>query len=442
MKSIILFIFILSFICLSADFYTEYIDSLENAFSQKDIEKMLNLSNVIIEYDSSRAEGFYYKAYAYYLSNMHSNADDIINMSMERERNIENIYLKLLIARKLNAPDYNVLINRAYDDFPMDYRIWDLKSAYFYNKGKEDSALIYALRVIKESPSHENALYRAGAILYNNGKYNDALNIATELVRYHNESIYKLMLGKLYMKLNRYNDASAIFNTLVRTDMIYSGLKYLSYAQYQSGSIDSCIEILFKMRKIFPDSLYPIENLTALLSLTGNESIADSLHGDFEHISILGNDLMSDIANAYFKHNMYDRASYYYSELMIDSSYKSKPAVQTFFYTSQYAKSLELLNRYRDTSDTSLAVFVNRFKGNNYFSLGNYAEAELYFSNALQLSPSDTLLMFNLANSYYMNRKDALLREMIDSIAQDKPEFSQYLRGTFIPAEADTLNQE
>lgn len=442
MKIITLFIFIFSFIFVSADFYTQYIDSLENAFSDKNIEKMLNLSNVIIKYDSSRAEGYYYKAYAYYLSNMHSNADDIIDMSLERERNIENTYLKLLIARKLNEPDYNIMIDRAYNDFPMDYRIWDMKSAYFYNTGKEDSALIYALRVIRESPSHENALYRAGVILYNNGKYNDALNIFTELVRYHNESIYKMMLGKLYMKLKRYNDASAIFSTLVRTDMIYSGLKYLSYSQYQSGSIDSCIQILFKMKKIFPDSIYPVENLTALLSITGNELIADSLYGDFEHIALLGNDLMSDIANAYFKNNMYDRASHYFSELMIDSSYKSKPAVQTFFYTSQYAKSLDLLNRYSNTSDTSLAVFVNRFKGNNYFSLGNYAEAELYFSNALRLSPSDTLLMFNLINTYYMNRKDALIKEMIDSIAQNRPEFAQYLRATFVPAEADTLNQE
>lgn len=442
MKYIIFILITLIAVSLYADFYTDYIDSLEIAFSEQQIERMLNLSNVIIEYDSARAEGYYYKAYAYYLSDIYNNADDIINMSLEREKNEENTYLKLLISRKLNAQDYSSMLNEAYADFPMDYRIWDLKSSLFYSNSMPDSSLFYALSVIKRIPSHENSLYRASVILYNKKAYSKAYDITAKLIQYHSKSMYKLLMGKIYLKLGKYNAASDIFSILSKTDMVYSGLKYLSYTQYESGNLDSCIHVLYHMRQIFPDSLYPIDNLAAMLSLTGNNDIADTLYSHFEEITLLGNRVMGVIADAYFKHDMYDKAGYYYNEIMNDTSFLSKSAVQAFFYTQQYSRSLDMLSRYHSEEDTSLAVFINSYKGNNYFSLGNYLEAEIHYNNALMLDPSDTVLMFNLANTYYMNRKDALLQEMIDSISIAKPEFGHHLKNTFIPQEEDSLTEE
>ena len=193
MKKILLIISILCVVLLNAEIYDDYMDSLETAFSENNIQKMLNISNVLIDYDSSKAEGFYYKAYAYYLSNLNKNALSFVNMSISRNMNVENEYLKLLINRKLKKSDFIQDINKAIIKYPLDIRYLNLKSSVFISLNKLDSALCYSLKTLKCDPRNEEAMYRASIILYNRKSYNESTNLLKDLFVMYPDKKYSLL---------------------------------------------------------------------------------------------------------------------------------------------------------------------------------------------------------------------------------------------------------
>ncbi len=438
MKWILILILIILVSPIYADMYSNYLDSLETAFSEGKTEQMLNLSNLIIDIDSSRAEGFYYKSYAYYINGIYDNALNIIESAISREDDIESRYLRLLIMDKINHPDYSTYLNKVYAENCSEIRLKELKSAYFYSINKMDSSLYYALNTIKGDPKHEYALYRAGVIFYNNKNYEKAEKILAQLVKYYNKNPYMMLLGKTYSKNKKYSAASSVFNSLIETSLNYRAYSNLSYTLYQSGKTDSCVSALMRMRQIYPDSVFIYQNMISIEQATGNSLILDTFDMHRELIFTFNDNIIEQIADAMFRHDYYERANAYYNELSLNENFTSRTSVQSYFFDGQYDKSLEMLSRMPSDSDTAMMIFINSFIGSNYYKLGNYFEAEMYFKNAYELNPLDTMMAFNLANTYYLNRKDLILRSFLDSLALISKSFSDKMIYNFFPEIIDS----
>ena len=434
MKRLLIIIPILFAMILSAEIYDDYMDSLETAFSENNIQKMLNISNVLIDYDSSKAEGFYYKAYAYYLSNLNKNALSFVDMSIARNMNAENEYLKLLINRKLKKSNIIQDINKAIIKYPMDSRYLNLKSSIFLGINKTDSALYYSLKVLKHDHRNEDALYRAGVLLYNRKSYSESANLLKDLFVMFPNKKYSLLLSKTYMKLGKYKESAGIASSLIGTELNYDAFKLLSYNLFKKSKFDSCSCILMKMRIIYPDSSYPYTNLGLVYSNIDKNSIKDTLINYSDNIFKIGNNQTQYIGDVFYKHKQYEYANIFYNHLAEDSTFYSSQSVQSMFLEKQYDKSLKILNNASYIKDTSDILFISKFSGINYYCLKNYSDAEPHFKIAYELSPLDTAIIFNLSNTYYMNHKDASLMELLDSVAISNKDFSEKLFKVFFPS--------
>lgn len=434
MKKILLIISILCVVLLNAEIYDDYMDSLETAFSENNIQKMLNISNVLIDYDSSKAEGFYYKAYAYYLSNLNKNALSFVNMSISRNMNVENEYLKLLINRKLKKSDFIQDINKAIIKYPLDIRYLNLKSSVFISLNKLDSALCYSLKTLKCDPRNEEAMYRASIILYNRKSYNESTNLLKDLFVMYPDKKYSLLLSKAYMKLGKHSKAVAIAASLIGTEFNYDAFKLLTYNLFKKSKFDSCSCILMKMRIIYPDSSYPYTNLGNIYAYNNKTMISDTLINYSANILKTNKNAIQCIGDAFYKNKQYKYANIFYSHLAEDSTFYSNQSVQSMFLESQYDKSLKILSNASSITDTSEILFISKFSGINHYSLGSFTDAEPHFKKAYDLSPLDTAIIFNLSNTFYMNHKDASLMGLLDSVAITNKEFSEKLFKIFFPS--------
>ncbi|HET9252048.1 MAG TPA: tetratricopeptide repeat protein [Candidatus Eisenbacteria bacterium] len=128
-------------------------------------------------------------------------------------------------------------------------------SEYYEDRGDQDSALVYAEAALAAEPTNHRYWVRAGTILYNLGRHEEAIARLTEAIRrgsrraeaYNN-------LGLSFMRTNRPSLAIPHFRSAVAADSTRPDYpQNLGVALFQSGQVDSAREVWTAVLERWPD---------------------------------------------------------------------------------------------------------------------------------------------------------------------------------------------
>jgi tetratricopeptide (TPR) repeat protein len=131
-------------------------------------------------------------------------------------------------------------------------------SEHYEDRGEHDSALVYAEGALEVEPTNHRYWVRAGTILYNLGRYEEAIARLEEAIRRgstraeaHNN------LGLSYMRTKRPERAVREFRVAVAGDATRPDYgQNLGVALFQSGQVDSAREVWTRVLARWPD--YPL----------------------------------------------------------------------------------------------------------------------------------------------------------------------------------------
>ncbi len=433
MKKIILIsLFIIITISIySQNIYDSYLDSINYYYEQNDYPEIMRISSLLINTDTTRYEGFYYKALAYYKLNNLEKANKYCKKSLELTPSMENTYLHLLILKKSDNSQYLNHINNALYKFPGREEFLKLKAIYFANHNTLDSAYIYAQQVLVNKNNDEECLFIKAKYLDSVNDYKNSLNIYKTLASF-NKKKYYYELGIAYTNNNMFTNAISMYKKLINSKYDYKAKINIADCYYSLKKYDSTKIYLKMLINNYNDSIKPYTNLIAIYEKTKNDSIINflKLHNPIEKNILI--QVYDNIGSVLYMENKYEDASYFYKEILRnDSLYFSKNATMTFLSNNQFEDVINILNNYKinDKND----IFLYKYRGIAYFKLKDYKKSEINFKNAYNIIPKDTVIIFNYCNTLYVNHKDGELLGIIDSIKLWNPDFSNKLMNTFFP---------
>ena len=131
-------------------------------------------------------------------------------------------------------------------------------SEYYEDRSLQDSALVYAEAALQAEPTNHRYWVRAGTILYNLGRHEEAIARFEEAIRrgskrpeaYNN-------LGLSYMRTNRPERAIPLFRFAASADSTRPDYpQNLGVALFRSGQVDSAREVWTAVLERWPD--YPL----------------------------------------------------------------------------------------------------------------------------------------------------------------------------------------
>jgi len=410
------------------DSYDTYLDSLEQAVDNNSVERILDYSDILIESNPGRYEGYYYKAFAYYKNNDLDAAARFCSQSIDIEDTPENRYLMLLV-KEAEGRDIGPFISKCISDFPSDMRFVNSKAAYFYKKARYDSAFHYYNTVLRNEPYNESALLHTANILFIKKQYDRALDVYRQLTSQYSNEGYMYNTALTYSKLGYYDRSNEIFSDLKNSEYGYRAMKNMINNYRRMERPDSAFALSIKSINHYPDSTAGYSSALSVLSDKYDKEKADTLVSLMLKNSIEKRPLLASMGALAFNADDTDNSLPVYSRLLAQSpEFTSKTAVQTYFFAGRQDTARSLMERF-DISDDSL--FYYRFGGIIDYKAGLYESARNKFLNASKLLPGDTAIIYNLANTFYMLREDAALLQLIDSIASQNPQFSARMQSEF-----------
>ncbi len=437
---LILFSFIFSF--AQNQIYSTYLDSLENAYEIKDTLSLERFSRILTAADSSRYEGFYYLAYAKYISGRIDSAAFLSAKSVSIEKKPNNCYLHSLILKRTDNKAFPAVTGEYINAFPSDYRFANLKASYFLDKDNIDSAAVYANRVLKYAPNDENALYIMSLYFYRKDKYPEAMRNAEQLVKLNPRDPYRLILGNIYRKSGDLVRSNSIYSSLINSKYDFYARKYLSENYFKASFYDSCFACLRESAELYPESTQFYVNMLALYDKYPEQSLLEFFANKAESGAIKNGEILEAAGTQLFKDDKYDLSAYFFSRLLNSNpSYTSKEAVQSFIFSGNYEQAERVLDNMAALQSYD-SLFLYNYAGINDFKMNEYLSAQENFEKAYSISKEDTNLIYNLFNMYYLNREDGKILMIIDSIKTEFPGFSQRMMSKFFPEQSDSVKTE
>jgi len=131
-------------------------------------------------------------------------------------------------------------------------------SEYFEDRGLQDSGLVYAEAALRAEPTNPRYYVRAGTMLYNLGRYDEAIARFEEAIRRGSvRADARNNLGLSYMRTNRPERAIGEFRQAVAGDTTRPDYpQNLGVALFRSGHVDSARAVWTRVLGRWPD--YPL----------------------------------------------------------------------------------------------------------------------------------------------------------------------------------------
>lgn len=131
-------------------------------------------------------------------------------------------------------------------------------SEYYEDRGVQDSALVYAEAALRAEPTNHRYWVRAGTILYNLGRHEEAIARLEEAIRRGSKRAEAYNnLGLSYMRTNRPERAIPQFRLAVAADSTRPDYpQNLGVALFRSGRVDSARDVWTGVLARWPD--YPL----------------------------------------------------------------------------------------------------------------------------------------------------------------------------------------
>ncbi|MGE3062784.1 MAG: hypothetical protein AB7T10_04040 [bacterium] len=432
-KLIFIFILLLSlFVFAEQDFFSMYLDSMENAYNGSDAKLVEKFFNILTNYDSNRYEPYYY--FASTLHNLKQTKDAIpfIGRAVELNPVEETYYLYAKMLFEFDDKLFYQTINTALSAYPVSENLNALKLDYFNSKNMVDSAYSYALFIKKRIPNDRGALYALAKYESKMENYTLAVSYLTQLLSLKepkNEDY--LLAGKIYTASKNYIAANKSYLKLIASPYRYYSLHKLSDNYFTIESYDSTLVMLDSLVKHYPDSVSPYGKMLAVFSKTKSEALLESLFIRISKNNISDSTLLDNLSQQLFKYDKFNQAIELYERLSEKyPAYCSKEFIQSYFFIKDYESSQKILSVYPLKTKVD-SLFVFKYSGLNFFKQGKMDSSEFYFERAYLLNDKDTILIKNLANAYSINQKMIKLTELVESIKETFPVLSEALKSKY-----------
>lgn len=264
---------------------------------------------------------------------------------------------------------------------------WLFRSLTHLELDAPDEARSDLLKVINNKDSRdqyrEEALYRLGTMLLEEGSNNSAINYLNTLVldhpnsKYYNESLS--LLGESYFLVKEWSSARRVFSLLLESDYGNRGdiYKRLSTVYYNLDDFDTTVEYLLLFKSEVGNNI-DVENMLIDIYLKRNEFNKAKKNLEF----LIGNYELSEedwrenayrLAVIYYRDNEYSKAYKYFSRLKTKEAlyYSVISGLNSDYNINSYI--LELNNRFHGDKYTVDANnrYINYLEGN-----GNNVELE------------------------------------------------------------------
>ena len=131
-------------------------------------------------------------------------------------------------------------------------------SEFYEDRGEQDSALVYAEAALEAETTNHRYWVRAGTILYNLGRHEEAIARFEEAIRRGSKRAEAYNnLGLSYMRTNRPERAIPPFHLAVAADSTRPDYpQNLGVALFRSGEVDSARAVWTAVLARWPD--YPL----------------------------------------------------------------------------------------------------------------------------------------------------------------------------------------
>lgn len=209
------------------------------------------------------------------------------------------------------------------------------------------------------------------------------------------------------------------------------GLFYLN-----KGKADEAIKCLNKSLETKPGNPHALNALGLAHFMKGNFSESVRYYQQCLALDLTFTEARNNMGSAYQEMELFDKAEEEFQKAIADENYHSRELpyynlARLYLLKGQIPEALGHLQRALEINNKMVLAY--NLRGTIYEELGKYGEAVRNYSQALQITPGDINLSFNLAKAYFKNSEFVKAQELFEKIyakATDpsmKTEIAQYL---------------
>lgn len=324
-------------------------------------------------------------------------------------RTIANEYIK--IGRFERAIEY-YLEYKKYESFnATDY--YNLAFSY-RNTGDLDNATIYLNECLKLDADYGKANNLFVAIHYEKGKeyfyknlIDEALNKFSQAEKIeYNYEFTNLYFTEIFIKKNEYNEAKKYLDDFLNKEITNIKALNLAYEIYTKLNLKKELARIFERALTVGETIENIRILASEFYYKIKKDYSETinmLEKVNQNLIVNDEELLSIMANSYFKVKNYENARKYF--ILLNELYEGKnlnvifSLANSYFYLNDYNNAKKLYQNLINLNYYNIEVYEKL--GNIKFSAGNYNEAISLYNNYFKSNRNNYNVNYNLAFSYF-----------------------------------------
>tara|TARA_B100001093_G_scaffold408394_1_gene397222 strand:+ start:960 stop:3896 length:2937 start_codon:yes stop_codon:yes gene_type:complete len=412
-------------------FYNQNIAEASNLLEKGNIDRAINIFNVLSTKFPKNSQAFHLKAYAYLQSNNLKLA--IENFEIALKITPYNCDIVLDYSNLLNTINKKELalniLNSLTKTNKADYRLYYLQGCIEMELNDYDNAINSYKKVLQLKSDHKDASFNLGVIHFDIRKYDIAESIFnTYLKSFGNDLEAKRYLLQLYLITSQLDKAEALSKELCDKNpnesmLWYERARLLSRLNKNNDAI-ACYK---QSLKIAPDFNDAFKNMVILLKredlldayiekLNNNEKKLDN----YTNLTYLAQSFLinGNPSDAYI--NIEKALAIHPKKNTNDKDYLNTLTIKGKILTAlkKYEESIKIYNNIIKVENTIYQVYANI--GDNLIQLDKISEAISFYKQCLQLNSKYANGHLDLGNAYFtLGEKEIALKHFTTSYEID-----------------------
>ena len=413
-------------------FFNQNIAQASNLLEKGNIDRAINIFNILSTKFPKNSQVFHLKAYAYLQSSNIKLA--IENFELAIELAPHNCDIVLDYSNLLNTINKKELALNKLKSLTLtkkaDFRLYYLQGCIEMDLKDYDSAIDSYKKVLELNSDHKDASFNLGVIHFETKKYNIAENIfIVYLETFGNDQEVQRYLLQIYLITSQLNKAEILSKKICdiypkKAMFWYERARVLTRLNKNNDAI-SCYKECLKIAPDFNDAFKNMVILYKRINSLDNyiEELKDSNVKNAYNYTTLTNLAQSLLING--KPN----DAFTYIKKAIDLHPKKNTKHKDYLNTltikgkiltalEEYQKSLEIYKSIIELDDTIYQLYTDI--GDNLMKLENVDDAIVFYEKCLQINPNYATGHLSLGNAYFkLGNKERALKYFNNSFDID-----------------------
>lgn len=414
-------------------FYNQNIAEASKLLEKGNIDRAINIFNVLSTKFPKNSQAFHLKAYAYLQSNNLKLA--IENFEIALKISPYNCDIVLDYSNFLNTINKKELalnkLNSLTKTGEADYRLYYLQGCIEMDLNDYDNAISNYKKVLQLKSDHKDASFNLGVIHFDQRKYDIAETIFnTYLETFGNDLEAERYLLQLYLITSQLDKAEALSKKLCDHNPNEAML------WYERGRLlsrldknNEAIECYKKSLKIAPDFNDALKNMVILLKRINllddyieklNKNNDEKKLDNYTNLTYLAQSLLINGKSSDAYINIEKAIAIHPRKNTNDRDYINTLTIKGKILTAlkKYEESNKIYNDIIKLDNTLYQVYTNI--GDNLIQLDKVSEAISFYEKCLQLNPKYAFGHLSLGNAYFtLAEKEKALKYFTNSYEID-----------------------